>query len=1250
MRAIHPPCRRAFAVFLLVVSVGGLAVQSLRSQTPDGFNTNETYIGYVFGMAVQTDGKILVGGPNYPIKRFNPNGSLDLGYSVAVGNQPDGSPYVRSLLIQPDGKTLVGGRFTELNGLSRSRIGRVNPDGDIDVYFYPSANNLVESLALQTDGKILAGGLFTTMAGQPRTNLARLNSDGTLDPSFNPGIGFGSLNSSVYSLAIQNDGKILVAGLFTSLGGQSRNYIGRVNPTGTLDDTFDPGANDSVLVVAVQADGKILAGGNFTNLAGMPRSYLGRLNADGSLDTNFITAANGPVWSFAIQANGKIVVGGGFTSLGGQMRNNIGRLNSDGTLDIGFESDANNYCGVALQDDGKILVSGAFSMLGGQQRIFLGRLNNTEPASQSLGYVGSTIAWMRGGSSPEVWRVGFDHFTNGVWNYLGDGARISGGWQLTNVTLPPSSTLRARGYFAGAQGGASGWVIETATGPLVFVSQPTNQSVSFGATTTFSALVGGPGPITYQWYKNGIQLVDSSGISGALTFALTLTNAAKSNEGDYRVVASNFSGSITSEVATLTVVDPVITGQGIGGNLDVGRNVTFSVTAKGTGLSYQWSKDGIPLPHETNSSLVFTNLQFSDAGGYRAVVTGTYGSVTSVLGTLIVNGARLDTNFNATVNGWVSPVVVQTDGKIIFGGGFTTVGGTSRGRVARVSTNGVLDTTFLNPNANDDVYSLALQPDGKLLVGGEFTSLGSQTKYAIGRLNTNGALDTTFTATVFNPFPYPQSTPSYRVQAMLLQPDGKIIVGGRSTTTLFNGQTVIGGFLYRLSTNGTSDNTFSTGGLSGGPIISLAQQPDGKILLGGYFSSVGGQTRNRIARINTNGALDTVFNPGLAAPSGINPSPLAMTVQPDGKIIVGGAFNTIAGQAQTNLSRLNEDGTLDGTFRPFPSGAANPDVWSVALQTDGQILVSGYFLTMNGAPRSRLARLNVDGTLDATFNPGANAAVNGLALQSDGRILATGFFSQLGGVSRSYIGRLHNTAIASHVLSYNANNLDWQRGGASPEVWRTTFESSTNGNNWIMLGAGTRNPSGWQLSGATLPPGGTIRSRGYTAGGGYDAASWFVEERLLIAPNIFANSGSFGFQSNRFSFNLNAPPGAAVIVEASTNLVHWSPVLTNLMGSVGDFLFQDLQSGLHPRRYYRAKFYFGSLPKPSFRSSTAGFQSGQFSFNLDGIAGQAVVIEASTNLVNWSPLTTNTMGIEPFLFSDTNSSNSPVRFYRAKLQ
>jgi uncharacterized delta-60 repeat protein len=320
--------------------------------------------------------------------------------------------------VEPDGKILVGGSFRSLDGQARSYLGRLNLDGSLESGFDPGAYDSVRCLALQADGKILAGGSFNGLGGQPRLGLGRLNDTGTLDGGFDPGV--AATNASfpyVQSLAIQEDGRILVGGSFSSLGGQLRVGLGRLNADGTLDRGFDPGVHWSVKSLVVQADGRILVGGFFWG-PDTPRIGIGRLNADGTLDSSF-----------------KPVVDG--------------------------EGSYMDVSSVTVQADGKILVGGNFAAMGGQSCINLARLNNTTPATQSLTCDGSTITWLRGGAGPEVWRTCFDYSADGTnWAVLGVGTRVPGGWRLTGISLPPNGSLRARGHVTGGREG-SGWFVES---------------------------------------------------------------------------------------------------------------------------------------------------------------------------------------------------------------------------------------------------------------------------------------------------------------------------------------------------------------------------------------------------------------------------------------------------------------------------------------------------------------------------------------------------------------------------------------------------------------------------------------------------------------------------------------------------------------------------------------------------------------------------------------------------------------------
>jgi uncharacterized delta-60 repeat protein len=222
-----------------------------------------------------------------------------------------------------------------------------------------------------------------------------------------------------------------------------------------LDTAFNPGANGVVYTLAVQPDDKILVGGDFTTLSGQTRNYIGRLNSDGSLDTAFNPGADDWVVALAVQVDGKILVAGGFNALGGGARSYIGRLGSNGGLDATFNPGADSWISaLALQSDGKVVVGGNFTTLDGRSRSYIGRLSSPAAALQTLSVSpgGTTITWMRNGAGPEVALVSFEAWIEGGsgFVFLGLGTRIDGGWQLAGQQLPPQENIWivARGYYS----------------------------------------------------------------------------------------------------------------------------------------------------------------------------------------------------------------------------------------------------------------------------------------------------------------------------------------------------------------------------------------------------------------------------------------------------------------------------------------------------------------------------------------------------------------------------------------------------------------------------------------------------------------------------------------------------------------------------------------------------------------------------------------------------------------------------------
>jgi len=589
---------------------------------------------------------------------------------------------------------------------------------------------------------------------------------------------------------------------------------------------------------------------------------------------------------------------------------------------------------------------------------------------------------------------------------------------------------------------------------------------------------------------------------------------------------------------------PAIVTQPSNQTVDMGGTAAFSVAATGTlPLSYQWLFNGANIGGATNAALTLINVQSSQAGNYAVLLTNFYGSILSSNAVLTVLVPGMPDSFDPGANSGVYGMAVQADGKVLVGGNFTTLGGQSRPHIVRLNADGKLDTNF-NPGANESIISLAVQPDGKILVGGGFTNLVGQSRSFIGLLNTDGTLDTGF-----NP------GANSGVNTLAVQPDGKILVGGQFTALAGQSRSYLG----RLNADGTLDTSFNPG--ANGPVDSLAVQPDGKILVGGEFTTLAGQNRSYIGRLNADGTLDTAFAPGA---SGIGVYSLA--VQTDGKILVGGWFYTLGGQSRSCIGRLNADGTLDTSFNP----GANSYLYSLTLQADGRILVGGAFTTLGGQSISCIGRINADGTLDTSFNPGANVTVYSLAEQADGKILVGGWFTNLGGLNRSYIGRLTATTPATQNLNFDGSTITWQRGGSSPEVSRTVFDGSTNGTNWVSLGAGTRIAGGWQLTGLA-PTNASLRARGFTTGGYFNGSSWFVET-IINPPTITSQpsdqriieGGTATFSvtasgalplSYQWNFNGTNLVGATNAILTLTNVQpsqtgNYTVLVTNMFGSI----------------------------------------------------------------------------------------------------
>ena len=395
-------------------------------------------------------------------------------------------------------------------------------------------------------------------------------------------------------------------------------------------------------------------------------------------------------------------------------------------------------------------------------------------------------------------------------------------------------------------------------------------------------------------------------------------------------------------------------------------------------------------------------------------------------------------------NGDTKISIIQPDGKILICGSFTAYKGASANRIIRLNSDGSIDLTFDNSiGFNSFVFNMALQSDGKIVVVGQFTSYKGVTANRIIRLNSDGSIDLTFDNSIgFN-------TSASIVQ---LQSDGKIIVGGAFST--YKG--VSANRIIRLNTNGTIDASFvyGTGFNSLFGVIAIAIQTDGKILVGGDFTLYQGLTNNKIIRLNSNGSKDVTFDNSIGFDIGFGLSVNFITLQPDGKIICFGNFTTYKGVSANRIIRLNTVGSKDVTFDN--SIGFNGSTLSGTLQTDGKILVIGQFTTYKGITAENIIRLNSDGSIDVTFDNsiGLNTRGDYISLLADGSMICTGLFTSYKGFINNRIVKLNSSGNILSVLELGSETYTLSYCPINNFFYTSPSITHTNNDIYIISGDG----------------------------------------------------------------------------------------------------------------------------------------------------------------------------------------------------
>ncbi|WBA43713.1 T9SS type A sorting domain-containing protein [Hymenobacter canadensis] len=739
-------------------------------------------------------------------------------------------------------------------------FGRLRAQTQVDASYGPmqiyQPATAIQALQLSTGERLVLGSDLVRADGvKTLQSLLRYSAAGAPDATF-------ALNIADYSwlpqgLTDAGAGRVFVtmAGPAT-LNGQVYYGLVRLLPSGLPDPAFrvQPSSMSRVTSVLVQPDGKVVVAGNFSSYAGQAAAGILRLNEDGSLDQPFVanTAGGltlsgfGPVVARQ-PADGKLVVGGSFRTAAGRARSGLARFNADGTLDLTFApvTTATALVGsVAVQPDGRILAS---------------TFNSTYLV-------------------PNV--------TQTLVRFTATGA-------FDNTFVPTNYGVRPA--FSG--------------GPATLLVQPDGKILAI-----FSS---GPTPVCYVLRFLATGAIDPAWNVAAIPENTPFVNSLQLLAGGQVLIGGA----------------PQLLG-GPASAVPAGVNQLLSTGALDTTF---------PIPVLQTAGRVEDFAQQPDG---KLLVVGAFseinGSTARGLARLLANGS-VDAAYTAAstiTQGYPTEVVLQPDGKALVAGQFSAYNGVPVTSLVRVENSGMRDAGFVSPltriaglNTNS-ITNLALQPDGGVLVAGNLTVSGSSgpTFRSFQRLLPNGSIDNSF-----------QPPANFSPTALLVQPDGRIVVGSYQNPVV-----------QRLLPNGSTDPSFAAvaSGSQSFAINGLRRYPDGRLLVFGYFDQLGGISTSSVARLSATGIPDPTFNAALAG----NIIVLSTAViQPNNRILVGGTIFS-SNAASSGLARLLPDGSTDAAFNQ-PLG---PDdlVLALAVQPDGALLVGGQFSPVGSSqPNYALARL-----------------------------------------------------------------------------------------------------------------------------------------------------------------------------------------------------------------------------------------------------------------------------------------------------
>ncbi|HQQ63603.1 MAG TPA: thrombospondin type 3 repeat-containing protein, partial [Pseudomonadales bacterium] len=986
--------------------------------------------GQVLALAVDGSGNLYAGGDfanaggNFANRVAKWNGTA--WSALGAG----GNAYVRALAVDGSGNVYVGGDFTNVYDGSGNAIANTSHiakwNGSAWSAFGTGINNNVFALTRDSSNNLYAGGSFTTAGGVAAASIAKWN--GSAWSALGTGMSNGAV---VNALVADGSGNVYACGNFTTAGSVAVWNIAKWY--GTSWSALGLGLNNGPCYsLAIDSVGSLYAAGSFIFAGGAGASAVHVAKWNGStwksLGAGITYGGSTVVNAVALDTNDNAYVGGSFVSAGGKVSPNLARWigkdsDGDGVNDAVDAFPNNAAASVDADHDGKPdawLIPNPYGCIATSATCNGLTLDDSDNDGVADAVDNCPNAYNPNQNDVDSNSVGdacdaafvlidFSSFTGGAgWT--------NSGW------LPGNGKLTASGYS------------KTASFSDIFNGGMLQMDVTLAADA-FTVACLAPRPSACTTYNpgccTGFQQLGGKievQIDGVSVFSMLGAGTANGT------FSQHFSTSISSGSH---IVSLVLTS---GDTYSVTTIDNISYTRKkldtdGDGtpddLDEDDDNDGIPDVSD-NARLVFNSDQRdTDADGVGDIVDA------DIDGDAVLNGSdncplaananqldsdadgigdvcdpsplptNLDNSFDAAKTAAIACVVVQPDGKILACGyALSSGGGNLQNAVVRLNSDGSLDSGFnTGVGPNSYVRAIALQPDGKILIGGEFTTVNNTSRNYIARLNSDGSLDTGFnpgtgTSAVYPAYGY--------VDSVAVQADGRILIGG--TFTSFNGTART--HIARLNADGSLDTSYSPSVLAETnfttTIYAMAFQANGKAVIGGNFSTVNGVARQYIARLNTNGTLDTTFDPGTAAGGYV----YAIAVQPDNRILIGGMRYTVGADT---VKRLESTGTVDASFGTAVIGTQYYNtVRALVLQPNGKILIGGIFSKVNGVNRTCLARLNSDGSTDASLDvgtalqvsSGAMDCVTGMALQPSGNLVVGGNFEGRYGAQKNFLARV----------------------------------------------------------------------------------------------------------------------------------------------------------------------------------------------------------------------------------------------------